>query len=185
MTEIDTLIGVAGTLIGTLLGSVATYFFEERKAKRELALRPLDDRRIALNKVFGVLTDSFFELRGAILRFPKSSGEYNDRVVPPIKKLEKTVYENALYLSSIWQTVTGAVQAFADIGLALQIRLPDINPQTLPPASAYPINVKAFESAYFKAGNAIGLTLGIANLEEELQNSLGTPGVQDPSQPPP
>jgi hypothetical protein len=184
LSEVDTLIGVVGTLVGTLLGIVVTYVFEERKAKRELALRSLDNRTVALNEVFAVLTNCFFELRGAIHNMPKMSSDYNLRVVAPISNLERSVYERALYLSSVWPTVTAALRTFGGLALALQVRLADLPPQSLPPASEFPIDVKTFEEAYFKAGNAIGLTLGIPNLEEELRRNLGTPGVQSDTRKP-
>ena len=180
MSEIDTLIGVVGTLVGAVLGASVAYYFKERKAKREIALRPMDDRKIALNDVFGVLTDCFFDMRSAILTPPKTQGDYDKRVVAPIQALEKAVYHRALWISTIWPKITTAMQIFAQTAVAIHIRLPGIPSQSLPPFEAFPIDVKAFEEAYFDAGNSIGKALGIPRLENELRDNLGITKISPP-----
>jgi hypothetical protein len=172
----DTLVG-AGL---TLLGFVISFLVEERRSKREVRLGSLGDRQAALNEVFVALTDCFFDLRAAIHRMPKTSDEYNQLVVAPIKKCERTVHYKALWLSTTWREVTNALQAFGRVGLAIQVRLPDIPRQSLPPLDTIPLDVNAFEKAYFSAGNAIGRSLGIPILENTLQGIMGTPDIDAP-----
>jgi hypothetical protein len=169
----DTLVG-AGL---TLLGFAISFLVEERRSKREVRLGSLGDRQAALNDVFVALTDCFFDLRAAIHRMPKTSTEYNQLVVAPISKCERTIHYKALWLSTTWREVTNALQAFGRVGLAIQVRLPDIPRQSLPPPDSIPLDVNAFEKAYFSAGNAIGRSLGIPILENTLQCIMGTPDI--------
>jgi hypothetical protein len=106
--------------------------------------------------------------------------EYKDRVVAPIKKCERTVFYKALWLSTTWREVTSALQGFERIALAIEVRLPDIPRQSLPPPDTIPLDVNAFEKAYFSAGNAIGRSLGIPILENTLRGIIHTPDIDPP-----
>ncbi len=169
MSTVDTLVG-AGL---TLLGFGVSYIVEERKSRREVRLHSFGNRQAALNEVFGALTDCFFELRSAIHSPPKTLDEYNERVVAPIKKVEKTVYLRALWLSTTWPDVTSALRTFGRTAVAIQVRLPDLPSQSRPPLASIPLDVEAFENAYFKAGSAIGKSLGVPSLENELRGIMG------------
>ena len=179
MSTIDTLIG-AGL---TLLGFGASYLVEDRRSKRDVRLRSFGDRQAALNEVFGVLTECFFDIRSAINSPPKTIDQYNSRVVDPIRKLERTVYQRALWISTAWREVTNALRAFSRTAVAIQVRLPDMPDQMRPPLESIPIDTKAFEDAYFAAGNTIGRALGIPSLENELRGIMDVPAIVDPESP--
>jgi hypothetical protein len=178
VSAVDVLVG-AGT---TLLGFGISYLIEERKSRREVRLRSFDNRQAALNEVFGALTECFFDIRNAIHTPPRTSEEYNRKVVSSIQKFERTIYLRALWLSTIWPKVANASRTFGRTAVAIKVRLPDLPPQSVPPASTVPFDLEAFEAAYFEAGNAIGMALGIPSLEQELQDIIGSPNIQDPSQ---
>ncbi len=139
----------------------------------------LSSRRLQ-KRDYGALTDCFFDLRAAIHSAPKTSDEYNKLVVSPIRNSEKTVYQRALWLSTTWPKVTSALQTFARTAVAIQVRLPDMPTQSLPPPGSIPLDVEAFENAYFSAGNAIGKALGIPSLENELRGIMSVPAINDP-----
>jgi hypothetical protein len=173
LSTIDTLIG-AGL---TLLGFGASYLVEDRRSKRDVRLRSFGDRQAALNEVFGVLTECFFDIRSAINSPPKTIDQYNSRVVDSIRKLERTVYQRALWISTAWRPVANALQSFSKIAVAIQVRLPDMPDQMRPPLGSIPLDLKAFEDAYFTAGNAIGRALGIPSLENELRGIMNAPPI--------
>jgi hypothetical protein len=136
-----------------------------------------------LNEVFGALTNCFFDLRSAIQRPPRTAEEYNVRVVAPLRIFEKAVYLRALWISTSWSQVTFALRTFSRLALALQIRLSDLPEQSRPPLDSIPLDLKAFENAYFAAGNAIGLALGIPDLEKELRGIMDMPDIVEPESP--
>lgn len=61
LSEIETLIAVAGTLGGVFLGYLLDERRENRRVGREVALRPLADKERALKDVYRAMTDLLME----------------------------------------------------------------------------------------------------------------------------
>ena len=180
MSIVETVVGGGLTLAGTLAGFGVSYLIEDRRSRREVRLRSQDVRRTALDEVFVALTDCYFDVRRAVNSPPMTLAQYHASVMPAIRKFEMTIYRRALWISSAWVQVAAASRAFARTALALQIRTPDFPAQSRPPLETVPLDMKAYEDAYFAAGKAIGNALGIPGLEIELRNIMEIPESEFP-----
>ena len=176
MDVIDTLVG-AGIALFTLGFS---QLFELQRSKKDIRLRSFDRRQAALNDVFVSLTTCYLILTSAIHSLPQTTSGYLEKIDSSIRKCNRDVLLNALWLSTAWPEITACLQTFQNIGIAVQIRLPDTPEQSRPPLTDFPLDPRILDSSYFTAGNVIGKALGIPRLENELRSIMDVPAIKDP-----
>ncbi len=173
LSEIDTAIAVAGTL----LGAAATYFFEERrftKQKRlEVSLQPLEEKRVALKETYLAMVDCF---RGLVKNFAGTrQEEFVQSVAEPLERLEITITRNLIWLSTVESKILATLATFKRTAFALRFRMQEAGmpEQSRPPPGFMEVKWEDLENSYKMAVKAIGEALGVKVMEKSLEELIG------------
>ena len=116
MSELETLIAVAGTLGGVFLGSLLEERRENRRAARQVALRPLKDKEQALKDMYRAMAD-FISMASRIVRNPEIE---RAPLASLIDRLEESLFWAAIWLSekngdAIVDGLTGLIDMGRDL----------------------------------------------------------------------
>jgi hypothetical protein len=175
LSEVDSAIAVAGTL----LGAAVTYYFEERrfsKQKRlEISLQPLEERRTALKDVHLAMVNCFW---GLARNFGGTTEErFLQSVVSPLEQLEITIARNQIWLSNAQSKILAALGKFRLTAFAIRFKMQEtgIPEQSRPPRGFMDVPWQDFENSYKDAVLAIAEALGVSIMEKGLKDLIGPP----------
>ncbi|OLB47034.1 hypothetical protein AUH73_05270 [archaeon 13_1_40CM_4_53_4] len=178
MSEIDTLIGVGGTMAGTLLGVVVTHLLEQRgrayQKREDIAFGPLQDRYEALKATYRVMVRCHVSVFQRTFSYPKSREEFERDVLQPIRELSETINMNGMWLSKVQPEITGAYEAYVKAAIGIQLRTPayanTIPEQSRPPSGSMDVSPDVLTMHFTKAVKAMGDEMGVEPLEKGLEN---------------
>ncbi len=162
MSEVETAIAAAAGILGVAVG----YLLQERQVKKQIRLRPLEDRQNALKETYGALVDCYYSLSDAANDTALTRDKFDKTVGEAQSKLESVLRKNGIWLSKIQWPIIEFRVAFLATRLAIQLRMePPTQPVT---QSSWGDLLDTFATA----SKAIAKELGIPVLEEDLRNII-------------